>query len=463
MQQLQKIGISQDIRLSQTINAQVLQAIKIMELPVFDLRNKIAEELEKNPALEIIKDKSTVSLESLYKKPREEKEYFDSTSDSGYVRSGYNATESDEHRNLIEGILSQNETLQDYLLQQLDLAPIDDLTRSAGKKLIQNIDSDGFNITSPQELFNKNEYSKKVISKAMSLIQSFDPQGCCTDNYTESLAVQAKIKYPSDFNGIKEILPFLENAHRKKFAEIAHAVKITKQEVELLFDKIKTLDPFPGRNYACAGESCARFVIPDVYVKRKEDEFVIVLNNEEIPVLGIQPFFMKQTKAKGKQDERDFVKENLNEARWFINSINRRNHTLLRVTRVIVELQKDFFITGPKHLIPLTMQSVADALGTHVATISRTVNGKYVQTEWGVFELRYFFTNSISGNGVQASRYSQESVKEIIAEIISNEKRQLSDLDISEMLAKQGIPLARRTVAKYRKQLDLGSSYSRQP
>jgi RNA polymerase sigma-54 factor len=158
---------------------------------------------------------------------------------------------------------------------------------------------------------------------------------------------------------------------------------------------------------------------------------------------------------------RDFARENVREARWFIQSVNQRNHTLLRVTRAIVEFQRPFFVNGPKYLAPLTLRDIAKEIGVHETTISRTANGKYVQTEWGIFEIRHFFSNSITGPGSGGSRYSKEGVKVIIRELLADRNRHCSDQEIAELLAGQGIPLARRTVAKYRNELDLGTSYTR--
>jgi RNA polymerase sigma-54 factor len=239
----------------------------------------------------------------------------------------------------------------------------------------------------------------------------------------------------------------------------------TENEVKYFFERIKELSPFPGRRFASASSE-VRYVVPDVQVLRKEGEFVIVLNEEEIPVLGINPFFMKLANGEAVADNedrpaRDFVRENIKEARWFIQSVNQRNHTLLRVSRAILEFQRDFFVRGPKHLAPLTLRDIAKELGVHETTVSRTSNGKYMQTEWGIFELRHFFSNSISGAGSGGSRYSKEGVKEIIRELIGGENRNFSDQAIADLLRQRGIPLARRTVAKYRKELDLGSSYTR--
>jgi RNA polymerase sigma-54 factor len=258
---------------------------------------------------------------------------------------------------------------------------------------------------------------------------------------------------------MEDLLACLEQLEKGKIAEVAKKLDRGEDEVRALFSRIRELSPFPGRQFA---SNSIRYVVPDVQVIKKEGEFVILLNDEEIPVLGINPFFMKISGGKGEdKPARDFVKENIREARWFIQSINQRNHTLLRVSRAIVEFQRAFFVNGPKYLAPLTLRDIAQELGVHETTISRTANGKYMQTEWGIFEIRHFFTNSISGTGSAGSRYSKEGVKEIIRELISGEKRRLADQEIAELLAKRGISLARRTVTKYRSELDLGSSYAR--
>jgi RNA polymerase sigma-54 factor len=203
-------------------------------------------------------------------------------------------------------------------------------------------------------------------------------------------------------------------------------------------------------------------VIPDIKVVRDNDELSIRLNDEAFPVLGVNSFFEELSESKeGQPEARDFARENIREAKLFIHHLNRRNKTLIRVAAAILRFQHSFFIKGPKYLAPLTLGDIAKELKVHETTISRTANGKYMQTEWGIFEIRYFFTNSISGTGSNGSKFSKKSVKEIIKEIIEAENRLLSDQDISGLLKQKGIALARRTVAKYRKELDMGSSYTR--
>jgi RNA polymerase sigma-54 factor len=437
------------------MNPQLYQSIRLMALPVVDLRETIQAELERNPALEIIEDKTTISLDSALKETKEEDDYFEATSDSGFTRRGTDE-DADEQQKFIEGALSRPETLQEHLLWQLRLQPIDEDVRRIGELLIQNLDADGFH-KEPVELLLKDENPDKVAA-ALDLVRRLDPQGTCTANYKESLMVQAQLM-PDAPDGILEALEHLELLEKGKIAEVAKKIKRSEAEVNEILERIKELSPFPGRQF---DSSEVRFVVPDVQVVRKNEEFVIILNDEEIPVLGINPFFMKLSDGKdGEKPVRDFVRENIKEARWFIRSINQRNHTLLKVMRAIVEFQRTFFAKGPKYLAPLTLKDIAQEIGVHETTVSRIANGKYVQTEWGIFEIRYFFTNSISGAGSSGSRYSKEAVKEIIREIIQSEEGSLSDQDIADLLSRRGIPLARRTVAKYRKELDLGSSYTR--
>jgi RNA polymerase sigma-54 factor len=469
MRQFQQTSLSQEQRLSQRMSPQLIQSVKLMELPVAELRDRITEELERNPALEVLEDKVLVSLDTMYKPRREEDDYFEATSDSGYVRSGRGEAASDERRQFIEGTLTRSETLQEHLLWQLRLQVRDNATRSIGERLIQNIDNDGFNLEPPETLFTKTErVSSAAIEKAIDVVRRLEPTGCCTSGYEESLAVQADILYADDAENIKRIIPCLAEIEREKLQTVALKTRLSEREIAALFEKLKALSPFPGRQWSDGGAGKTRFVIPDIQVVRRDGEFSIILNDEEIPVLGIQPFFIKQAESKItlKGPARDFARENVKEARWFIHSINRRNHTLLRVTRAILEFQRGFFTNGPKYLSPLTLRDIASELDIHEATVSRAANGKYMQTEWGIFEIRHFFCNSISGKGSSGSRYSREGVKEMIREMLKNEGsrqegQRLSDLDITRQLEKHGVKLARRTVSKYRNQLDLESSYHR--
>jgi RNA polymerase sigma-54 factor len=475
--QAQRQGFIQEQRFR--MSPQLFQSIELMTLPVMDLREKIAEELEKNPALEVLEDKGIVSLDAAYSPKKEEEEYFEATSDSGFI-SRPSSEASDEHHKFIEGALARSETLQEHLLRNLRLTPAGGGLRRIAELIIQNLDENGFH-KEPPDILLKGENPARI-REALDLVRSLDPPGCATSDFRESLAVQARL-LPGAPEGMEQALEYLELLERERFAEAARKLGRSEDEIRFIFKRIQgDLTPFPGRGFSSGEET--RYVVPDIQVVTREGDFVIILNDEEIPVLGISPFFMKiaeQKKTAGAgpaaesgiraragnsaraetKQVRDFARENIKEARWFIHSINQRNQTLLRVSRAIVEFQREFFAKGPKYLAPLTLRDIAQELGLHEATVSRTANGKYMQTEWGVFELRHFFTNSISGMGSAGSRYSKEGVKEIIRELITAENRRPSDQEIAESLARRGISLARRTVSKYRNELDLGPSFNR--
>jgi RNA polymerase sigma-54 factor len=430
------------------MNPQLIQSLKMMEMPVMDLRERIEQELEENPALEVLEDNSTVTLEEAENSPKEELEYFETTSDPGQRLS------SDEHQSFIEGVLTRPETLQQHLLWQLQLEPADDELRAIAEILIQNLNDDGFHKEKPESLFGNNVPAR--LNEAIKLVRGLEPVGTCTENYREALMVQIDA-LPETHPGIEKILDNLDLVERGKYASLAKKTGLSEDETHALCDEIKKLSPFPGRAFAPAE---VRYVVPDIRVIREGNDFTINLNDEAFPVLGVNSFFEEM----GNPDDRaarDFARENVREARLFISHLKARNQTLLRVTNAILEFQRRFFTDGPKFLAPLTLSDIARELDVHETTVSRTANGKYIQTEWGIFEIRYFFTNSISGMGSGGSRFSKEGVKETIKEIISGENKVLSDQDISNILAQKGIALARRTVAKYRKELDVETSYKR--
>jgi len=445
------------------MNPQLLQSIKLMELPIMDLRERIQQELEDNPALEVVEDNSTVSLDET--EEEEKYEYFETTSDPGKRGSEL----AEEHRRFLEGVLTRPETLQEHLLRQLQLEPVDTELRSIAELLIQNLNDDGFHKEKPETLFSGHQ---PRLAEAMALVQGLDPAGTCASDYRESLFIQITHdqksrdrksphqQIPEEIsNGIKIAIENLDLVERDKYAALAKKTNLDEEDTRFVCDYIKNFSPFPGRTFASASSE-VRYVIPDIKVVRDGDEFSISLNDEVFPVLGTNLFFEKLSASDDKA-AKEFAREKIREARLFINHLSQRNKTLVRVANAILEFQRLFFINGPKSLAPLTLSDIAKELKVHETTVSRTANGKYMQTDWGIFEIRYFFTNSISGAGSSGSQFSKESVKEMIKEIITAENRLLSDNDISALLSKKGIALARRTVSKYRKELDMGSSYTR--
>jgi len=452
--QVQKPALVQEQKLK--MNPQLYQSIQLMALPVQELKFRIQQELENNPALQVVEDRSSVSLEEVTDVPadRDIYEYFENTSDSGY--QGYDDEAGEAKRRFMEGALSRPESLEEHLLWQLRLQPISERDFEVGELLIRNLDANGFHLEAPQSLVRAEEEER--LHRLMEMIRTFEPVGTCVRDYKESLIVQSRLSHGAP-EGTEEIIAYhLEKLERGKTAETARAAGMTEEQVRECLSFIRTLTPFPGRLFSSDQPT---YVVPDLLVTMREGQFVIILNDEEMPVLGIDPFFERVEKEGG--DGSRFARSSSREARWFIRSVQQRNQTLLKVARAIVEFQRDFFLRGPKHLIPLTLKDIANEIGVHEATVSRITTGKYMQTEWGIFELKHFFSNSISGAGSNGSRFSKEGVKEILKEILAEEGdgRHLSDQKLSDLLKKRGINIARRTVAKYRQELDVGSSYDR--
>jgi RNA polymerase sigma-54 factor len=442
---------------------QLYQAVRLMALPLQDLKVTIEEELEKNPALQVEEDRSTVSLDSLPTRETSgdaDGDWFENTSDAGYSRADGEAA-SDARRQFIEGALSQPESLQEHLLAQLALQPVGDDWIKVGELVIRNLDENGFH-KEPLAALVPDSPDNDILPRVLELLQGLDPVGTCVKDVRESLLVQIR-RSPNPHPRAEELVEnWLEVLEKQRLREIEKGMRVSEPVLKEIVAFIRTLDPLPGRNFS---RDVVRYVLPDVQVILQDGEFVIILNDEMIPVLGLNPLF--EDMARRKKDARDpktrqFVTQNLQDARWFIRTIGQRNETLLKVSRAIVEFQREFFMKGPKYLRPLTLKDIAGEIGVHEATVSRITSSKYMQTEWGIFSLKHFFSNSVAGTGTTGTRFSKEGVKEIIREIIGQKDAgSLSDQKIVEVLAAKGVSLARRTVAKYRGELAIESSYQR--
>ena len=454
--------IRQEQRLKMT--PQLYQAIRIMAMPLQELQVSIQEELERNPALEVVEDNTTTSLET---EPgsRAEESVFAESSDPGFV-NGSRGADADAKRQFLEGALARSETLQDHLSWQLRLQPLTEEESRLGELLIRNLDDNGFVLEPPQTVAPDAPPAR--LAKVIAIIQALDPPGCCTSDYSDSLLAQIRVHPHPQAGSAALVRHHMELAERGKIAEIARRMAISEDEVGAILDFVRELDPIPGRNF---GAEQVRYVSPDVVVKEIDGELTLVINDEQVPVLGVNPFFEELSRDSTDRELKKFVNHNLQDARWFMRSIDERNRSLLKVARAVVAAQREFFRRGAKYLVPLTLKDVAAEVGVHEATVSRLANGKYLQTEFGVFELRYFFTNSISGAGSKGSRFSKTAVKEMLREIVEESAaagsdpagaaKPPSDSRLAELLAEKGVRIARRTVAKYRKELDIDSSYRR--
>lgn len=436
----------------------MIQSIQLMALPVSELQERIAEELEQNPALEIKEDRTKISYEELSRGSSKEYDFFENSSDPGYSGS-YDYEASDNKQRFLEGAIAESETLQEHLLWQLRLHPLDEESFSVAERLIMNLDRNGFHIVPLEELFSAKELP--LAENMTALVRQLDPTGVCTADYRESLLIQTALRPEAPEFSAPIIENHLQDVEKNRLADIARALETDQDTVEEAIRFIRTLNPFPGRLYS---REAPHYIIPEVSVRLEEGEFRVYLDDSTLPVLGVSSFYeAPEQLQEGDREAKKFIREHLRDAQYFIGSIELRNSNLIRISQAIVEYQRNFFLKGPKYLAPLTLRDIADTVGVHETTVSRIANAKYMQTEWGIYPIKYFFTNSISGAGSSGSRYSKEGVKEIIREILEEEGggKRLSDQKISDLLKKRGIDLARRTVAKYRNELKIDSSFDR--
>lgn len=458
----QRLTTTQNLAQKQVITQKLIQSIKLMAMPLTELRETISQEVEKNPALEMVReagevDAPSISESSVRDDRVTESDLFADSSDPGYQPAPKG--DADSKQRFLEGAVSRAPSLHDRLIDQLRLLDLPSSIADLAEKIIWNLDEDGFHREPPELLASHAD--SEALDVALAAVRGLDPIGCGCLDWRESLIIQSQVlgDGPEEFSKyVFEVLPLLE---KKRPEDVRTALKFSKEDWEDFDEYVRTLNPFPGRLYST---DSAQYIIPDLIVRKEKGEHVLILNDEVLPVLRVDPEFERiKEDAGGNRETKRFISDHSREARFFINSLAQRDNTLLKTAKCIIEFQRDFFSGGPRFLKPLTLKDVAGEIGVHEATVSRITTNKYIQTDWGLFELKYFFTNSISGAGSSGSRVSKVAAKEIIKEILSElgPDQRLSDQKLSDLLARRGINLARRTVAKYRKELDLPSSYYR--
>jgi len=455
--QSQQLVIAQKQQLK--LSPQMYQSLELMALPIMDLREKIQTEIEKNPALSLEPGRD-VSFERLERRQGTGAvDPFENSSDPGYIRKARDI-DPDAKQKFMEGALSRPESLQEHLFLQLSLLRLTEEEREMGELLISNLDHHGFYCTDPEEIVPADK--RPLIQHMVSIVREFDPPGICTANVIESLVLQARLSGMAP-DGTEEVLRHhLENIKRGKLAEIAKSLNTSPDEVEEIIWFIKTLNPYPGSSFS---QDSTQYIVPDLLIRKIDGKLVMQLNADQIPTLKIDPEFeaIAETSGSADRETERYIQQAIRDAQWLINSVQMRSSTLRRVGASLLRHQMDFFLHGPKYLRPLTLSDIAEEISVHETTVSRISNAKYIQTDWGIFPIKYFFTNAVQGTGDDGKEVSKTGVKEIIREIITDYtgSKRLSDQKISDLLAERNISVARRTVAKYRKELNIESSFER--
>lgn len=484
-------------RFEQRMGQAQIQSLDMLAMPVEELRERIAEELRENPALELSSSSHTAAVSKNNSKVHNNIYEGDSAEETvSYRGSGATAAAaSDSFQAFLENIPEPYaNSLQSHLLEQLHLQKLDALTVAFAERIIGNLNDDGFHEVPISELFAADlnpatatksaALVRRTIHRALSIVRRLEPIGCAVKDFKQSMLVQAKIFFqnrktePIYVHTIDIIEHHFEYLEKARPASLVRAInedrsipyKLSQQEAEQILLMITSLNPFPGKTVP-ADAASAGYIIPTAFVDQTNGEFSVKMNDFEIPLLCVSPQFQAAEASARNADEQRYIKDHIHKARVFIGSLDHRERTISDVVQKIVLAQEAFFLTGDKQqLIPLTQQQIAEALNVHESTISRTVAGKYLQCKWGIFEMRFFFTNSVTAlkqrnAAEQKASGTKEGTKECIKELLAaypEADGKLSDQKISDLLQEHyGVSVARRTVAKYRKELAIGSSYDR--
>ncbi len=463
-----------ELNLSQTqkliMTPELRQAIQILQFNNVELMEFIYKQLEVNPFLESADSKNQESGstentddESNYDKNdsrdeidwKEVTERYDDLSYKAYERN----TDSDE-RQSFESYTSKKMSLKDHLMVQLGVSVKTSKEKRIGEFIIESLDNKGYLGCSLQDISLLLNEDVIEIERILRLIQTFDPVGVAARNLSECLMIQLREKGIQDKNAYIIAENYLEEIALNKVQKIAKDLKISVTRVQGLCDIIKMLEPKPSRGFIVDSDNI-RYIVPDVTIEKINDEYVIIVNDNNLPTLTISSYYKSMINNLADKEANKFVNDKLNSSMWLIKSIEQRRMTLYKVTESILKFQRRFFEEGKTALKPLVLKDVADDIGVHESTVSRATNGKYVQTPRGLFELKYFFASSISETG--GDGISSTSVKTQIQNLINRENSQkpMSDQKIAEMLSAEGIKISRRTVAKYRDEMRIPSSSMR--
>lgn len=491
-------GFSQDLRQRQTqslvLAPQLRHSLKILQVAALDLRSVIQEELQSNPTLEelpmegVSLDKpegdgdgegggegdssasgdGTAPTDQTVGEPKRDEMDFgkdrefeilgkldedwrDHMASVGGTQP--HTTEDAERRQHFFDSLVSETSLQEHLMQQAELADLSTEVLPAIKHLVGALDDRGFLTQTPADVALQTGLPLAAVQEALKVLTSFDPPGIGASDLADCLRAQLAAKGRGASLASRIIRDHFELLTRRRIPDLARKLGVDTEDVQSAIEEIGKLDPAPGRRFA---EDNNRVVVPDVTVERDGTEWKITLNSDYIPRLRISSTYRDMI-AKGSlsKEERDYLRERMRSGKFLIDSIEQRQRTIERITREIINAQKEFFENGVSALKPLTMTQVADVVGVHETTVSRAIANKYVQTPHGVFDFKYFFTPGYQADSGAA--VSNTSVKEMIADLINMEDASapLSDQILVAKLLEKGITIARRTVAKYREELGI--------
>ena len=466
---------TQNLALHQVLSPQLQHSLLILQTPLLELRNLVQQEMETNPVLEELPDEPApdersdaepsaddnfnTEFQKLASLDEEWRDYM--AQSASYSSDGSRASrEAQDRRQFLFDSIPVQETLQQNLIGQLNQSVLSASDRKAAELIIGNIDDNGFLQSTPEEMALNSGIAQEDFERMLALIQSFYPAGVGARDLRDCLLIQLQRQGKEHTLEYKIVFEHMDDLGRRRFPEIARRLGMSVEDVQKAADNIARLNPRPGQVFAAAPQN---YVLPDVMVEKVDGEYQIILNNEQIPHLRISNLY-KDIIASGdaqSSEVKNYVRDKIRSGKFLIRSIHQRQQTILNIAQQIVSRQRDFLEHGPSYLKPMTMGEVADAVGVHETTVSRAVSGKYMATPQGVFEMKYFFTSGYQT--ATGDSLSNISVKEAILDLVKHENGSapFSDQEIVEILVERGIPIARRTVAKYRDELNILPSHMR--
>lgn len=492
----QGLYLSQKMALTQVLAPQLQQSLALLQAPTLELQAMVAKELEQNCVLEEVPveaqtqeklredDDSAANPTDLAEPPKDVT--FDPATEkpAGTVddfqaemdrllqmdqewRDHFSQTnvplrsqeEDEEKRQFLLDSLVVGTSLQEYLLEQVRFSPLTAGQYPTAELIIGNIDDRGYLRSSLEEMAQGTNLAPSAIEEVLRVIQTFHPAGVGARDLRECLLLQLERDNRRETLEYRIVSEGFEALSRRRIPELARLTETSMEDVQASISRIARLDPRPGRAYSSENEM---YVVPEVFVTKSGDEYVVGTNDDHLPHLRISHTYKDLLAQAGSSDEvRNYIRDKIRAGKFLIKSLHQRQETILNIARQIVARQRDFLEKGVAHLKPMTMAEVAEVVGVHETTVSRAVSGKYIQTPQGIFEMRYFFTSGLHTRDGQD--ISNTSVKELIAKVFADEdpSKPLSDDYVADLMKAKGIAVARRTVAKYRGELNILPSHLR--
>ena len=476
---MQNLSLQQ--RLLQKLSPQQIQVIKLLELPMLQLEQRIKKELEENPVLELEEgeyapgeEENPNDLKTKEDNDNEEFSVDDYLNDEDYPSYRYEANNYSKDEKVVDMPYSDSNSFHEYLQEQVSMVMLDEHDSILAEQIIGNIDEDGYLRRELEAIVDDVAFASNVITnekeltRILCLIQELDPAGVGARDLRESLMLQLARK---DL-GLQEVRlayrildEMFEEFTKKHYDKIQRKFNVEEEDLRDALDEILKLNPKPGSSFSNNINRGNQTIIPDFILEIVNDELILSLNQRNVPDLNISNYYtnmLKSFRDNGKgmtNDQKDaliFVKQKIDSAKWFIDAIKQRQETLMLVMNALLQFQKEFFVEGDEtRLRPMILKDIADMTGLDISTISRVSNSKYIQTHFGIYSLKYFFSESMQKE--DGEEVSTREIKSILKECIGNENKQkpVTDDELATILKEKGYNIARRTVAKYREQLDI--------